>query len=152
MGFFIVPMQANPPSAQPDFPGQPILAEAAALEPVLQNAAPFLQRVLSDSGGNASSMRVAMLLAIAVVLAAWVTVSVKTGVLVPLPDSVVTLLAILTGGKLAQKFVEPNQPPALPLPSLQATQPGGSPAVPVITEQAPAQPLIPASAEAAAQP
>ena len=83
-----------------------------ALEGAILNAGtPLLRGILSDAAGNPSSMRVAMLLGVGVVLAAWACVSIQTRALQPLPDSVVTLLGILTGGKLAQKCLEPTGAP-----------------------------------------
>ena len=71
-------------------------------------AAPLLTRILSDAAGNPSSLRLAMLLGLGVVLSAWACVSLQTHVLQPLPDSIVTLLTVLIGGKLGQKFIEPK--------------------------------------------
>jgi len=127
-------MQANPPSAQPATPAQQILVSE------MQVAAPFLQRVLSDAGGNPSSMRLAMLLGLVIVLAAWLIVSVQARALQPLPDSIVTLLSVLVGGKFAQKFIEPKDGPVSPIPSPAPT--GGSPGD-LTVAGAPAQPIPP---------
>ena len=81
---------------------------ANATAQLTADAEPVLTRILSDAGGNPSSMRLVMVLGVFVVLAAWATVSLQTHTLQPLPDSVVTLLSILTGGKLAQKMMEPK--------------------------------------------
>ena len=75
-------------------------------------AQPLLTRVLSDAGGNVSSIRLAMLLGLLIVLGAWAVVSVQHGVLEPLPDSVFWLLTVLTGAKVGQKFIEPTGSPA----------------------------------------
>jgi hypothetical protein len=74
---------------------------------ILQTATPLLRGVLSDAAGNLSSMRVAMLLGVGVVLGAWAAVSIQTRTLQPLPDSVVGLLGLLVAGKFGQKFIEP---------------------------------------------
>jgi len=68
----------------------------------------LLRGLLSDAGGNPSSIRLAMLAGVVVVLAAWATVSLQTHTLQPIPESVVTLVTILTGAKLGQKFIEPK--------------------------------------------
>ncbi len=140
-------MPANPPSPAAENPGLPILPGSSTT--VLTPALPFWLQILTDAGGNPSSMRVAMLGSFLVVLAAWATISVQAHALQPLPESVVFLLSVLTGGKYAQKFIEPQAQAASPLniATTAAAASGGSPG-PI---QAPA-PATPESPEAAAQP
>lgn len=68
----------------------------------------LLRGILSDAAGNPSSLRLAMLAGVVVVLAAWAAVSLQTHTLQPIPDSVVALVTMLTGAKLGQKLIEPK--------------------------------------------
>ena len=122
----------------------PVLPDQSAL--VISQAS-FLCRLLSDDGGNLSSMRAVMLAAFLVVLCGWAIVSVQSHALQPLPDSIVTLLSIVLGGKFAQKFIEPKGP--APVIGTLSTQTEASPGAASALGQ-PLPPLVVAPSTAGA--
>ncbi len=63
---------------------------------------------LQDDNGNLSSMRLAFLLWVVGVgvLLIWGVASLKAGELKIIPDSVTTIIGVLMGGKVMQKFGE----------------------------------------------
>jgi hypothetical protein len=90
----------------------------------IDSSAALATRILSDDAGNASSTRLAMLMALAVVMVVWAVVSIYRNDLQPIPESVVTLLTILIVGKVAQKkLCEASSPIADPT----ATPPPANP-------------------------
>lgn len=120
-----IPMTPDNPniSIPPPLPSSP---EAAALPPLPKpsdesrahtalgagacapaNPAPrFLRSMLGDGAGNVSAMRVVFVLAVLIVTLTWAIISVRAGVLQPLPGGVPAVIAILTGGKLWQNGQE----------------------------------------------
>ena len=67
---------------------------------------PLLTEILSDDAGNPSSLRLALLMALAIVLVVWAVVSLQCKALLPLPGDIVNLLGLLIAGKTVQKFTE----------------------------------------------
>lgn len=67
-----------------------------------------LQEFLEDKGGDhkLSATRLAMLLWALSVLAVWMYASVQAKALASIPQSVVTILGIVLGGKAIQRFGE----------------------------------------------
>lgn len=61
---------------------------------------------LQDDNGNLSSTRLAFLLWVVGVLLIWGVSSLKSGDLKNIPDSVTTIIGVLMGGKVMQKFGE----------------------------------------------
>jgi len=105
-------MNETPNSSNPvSLPAAEQIITPALEGAILKAGAPLLTRILSDAAGNPSSMRLAMLLGVGSVLAAWATISIQTHTLQPLPDSVVGLLGLLVAGKFGQKFIEPDGNP-----------------------------------------
>jgi hypothetical protein len=64
---------------------------------------------LQDDSGNLSSTRLALLLWVIGVLVIWGAASLKTGELKAIPDSVTTVIGLLMGGKVMQKFGERSE-------------------------------------------
>lgn len=62
--------------------------------------------LLTDSGGNASTMRLTFIAWAFAVLLAWGWACFNARALVPIPESVIGLLGVLTTGKVAQTWVE----------------------------------------------
>jgi hypothetical protein len=62
--------------------------------------------MISDDAGNVSSTRVVMLISFTLVLTGWLVISIQLHALQNLPESVLALLAVTMGGKVAQKFSE----------------------------------------------
>ena len=73
-----------------------------------------IQEFLEEDNGALSSTRLALMLWVVGVLAAWIVVSLQTRTLAPLDSSVSAILGILMTGKVVQKFGE--KPPAGALP------------------------------------
>ena len=67
---------------------------------------PLLTNIISDDGGNPSSMRIAMLAVVLIVVSTWAYVSISTGHLQGIPDGARWLVGIVVGGKWAQRFTE----------------------------------------------
>lgn len=61
---------------------------------------------LNDTDGGQSSMRLAMMLVVIVVLSGWLYVVIKTGTFVDFPSGTVWILGLSLTGKLVQKGVE----------------------------------------------
>ncbi len=61
---------------------------------------------LQEDNGNFSSSRLAFLLWVVGVLFTWILLSITSGSLQPLDNSVTAILGILMTGKVAQKFGE----------------------------------------------
>jgi|GEM_PF-2566348 len=96
---------------------------------------------LQDDNGNLSSMRLAFLLWVVGVLAIWGVASLKAGELKIIPDSVTTIIGVLMGGKVMQKFGEQSAPKmadnTLPL-IVQAPPAGHNPNIdPIVVPTAP---------------
>jgi hypothetical protein len=77
------------------------------------NPAEFLQ----EDNGGLSSTRLAFLLWVVGVLVVWIVGSLKAGELQSIDNSIITILGILMGGKVVQKFgekpdVRPSRPAA----------------------------------------
>lgn len=97
---------------------------------------------LQDDNGNLSSMRLAFLLWVVGVLAIWGVASLKAGELKIIPDSVTTIIGVLMGGKVMQKFGEQSAPKmadnTLPL-IVKAPPAGHNPNIdPIVVPAAPA--------------
>jgi hypothetical protein len=76
----------------------------------------LLSQILSDSAGNPSSSRTAMLMVVGLVLLAWLVVSLQKHELQDIPENVLYLVGITVGAKTVQKFGEgkpPSNPPAV---------------------------------------
>jgi len=66
-----------------------------------------LQQFLEDKkAGQLSAMRLAFLLWAIGVLAVWAYASISAGELRGIPESVVTILGLLAGGKVVQRYGE----------------------------------------------
>lgn len=65
---------------------------------------------LQDDNGGFSATRLAFLLWVLGLLTIWLIASAKAGSLQAIPESVITLLGILMGGKVVQKFGEASVP------------------------------------------
>jgi hypothetical protein len=66
-----------------------------------------LKGFLLDKGADEfSAMRLALLLWVVGVLAVWIYASLQAGTLQPIPESVITILGLLAGGKAVQRFGE----------------------------------------------
>ncbi|MDD2816288.1 MAG: hypothetical protein PHP00_11230 [Thiotrichaceae bacterium] len=102
---------------------------------------------LQDDSGNLSSMRLAFLLWVVGVLTIWGVASLKTGELKVIPDSVTTIIGLLMGGKVMQKFGEQSTPqPAENAQSLivQAPPAGHNPNIdPIVVPTIPIVPVTP---------
>ncbi len=64
---------------------------------------------LEEDNGGLSATRLIFILWGTVSLGVWAFVSIKTTVIQPMPESIVTLLGIWMTGKVAQKLVEKAQ-------------------------------------------
>jgi hypothetical protein len=69
----------------------------------------FLQ-FFQESNGRLSSTRLAFLLWAIGVLVTWMSNSLTTGELHPIPESIIALMGILMTGKVVQKTVEEKVP------------------------------------------
>lgn len=104
---------------------------------------------LQDDNGNLSSMRLAFLLWVVGVLVIWGVASLKAGELKMIPDSVTTIVGVLMGGKVMQKFGEQSSPKladhAQPL-IVKAPPAGHNPNVdPIVVPTTPVAPATPAN-------
>jgi hypothetical protein len=63
--------------------------------------------ILTENNGKYSATRTVFLLWALVVLLAWCIISYRTGQLAEIPASVATIMGLLAGGKVVQKFKEP---------------------------------------------
>ncbi|WP_237152403.1 hypothetical protein [Oryzibacter oryziterrae] len=63
-----------------------------------------------DNDGTYSAMRLALLLWVAGVLLAWIYMSIQSKVLCDIPQNVMTIIGMLTTGKVVQKFGETKLP------------------------------------------
>lgn len=70
----------------------------------------MINDMLQDNSGGTSSARVAMIVTIGVVLAVWCAVSLKTGAMADIPQSVLTLALGTSALKVAQRFGEKPTP------------------------------------------
>lgn len=78
----------------------------------------FLKNLIADGTGAPSSMRIAFLLIISAVLAVWVTLCIRSGSFIPLPNSILTLLGVAMAGKVGQSLTE-----AIPTKDAPSTPP-----------------------------
>lgn len=74
-----------------------------------------LKGFLEDNEGGFSCTRLAFLLWAVAILAVWLGSFFKSGTLTEIPGSVLTLLGILTGGKVVQRFGESTDSLSQPL-------------------------------------
>ena len=83
-----------------------------------------LTQFMKEDNGNFSSSRLGFLLWVIGVLAVWVIDSLKcpSCTLATIPDSVITIVGILMGGKVVQKFGENREAPPLPQTTTAAKQ------------------------------
>jgi hypothetical protein len=65
-----------------------------------------MAKFLQDNEGNNSSMRLGYILWVVGVLVAWIGACVINRSLVAIPDSIIGVLGIAFGGKVAQSFSE----------------------------------------------
>lgn len=65
-----------------------------------------IEEFLQEENGGFSSTRLAFLLWAVGVLIIWIINSAKSGILQPIDGSVITIMGILMGGKVVQKFGE----------------------------------------------
>ncbi|MBM3328204.1 MAG: hypothetical protein FJY67_01865 [Calditrichaeota bacterium] len=65
-----------------------------------------MKSILSDSDGNLSSNRLIFVLGWILALGVWLFESITGAGIPELPESLIWLLGILTGGKVGQKIVE----------------------------------------------
>jgi hypothetical protein len=81
----------------------------------------FLE-IFEDNSGGLSSTRVLLLAWGLGVLAIWIAMFITTHALAPIPDSIITILGILFGGKVVQRFGEKGEvtidPPTTPTKNL----------------------------------
>lgn len=66
----------------------------------------WLKGVLEDNSGGASSTRLLMLMWGICVLAVWTYISLHTGTMVTLPETVITVLLGTSAMKVVQRFSE----------------------------------------------
>jgi hypothetical protein len=85
--------QANPPSANVPQPVQPVQLG-------------LLDGFVKDRDGKSSSSRLLILMWGLGVFAIWAFSSLSTSTLQAIPDSVITILGVLVGGKTIQRFGE----------------------------------------------
>jgi hypothetical protein len=71
----------------------------------------WLKEILEDNSGGTSSSRVLMLVWGIGVFAVWCYASIHTGGIVPIPESVITVLLGTTAIKAVQRFGEKSEPP-----------------------------------------
>ena len=72
---------------------------------------PWLRNVLSEAGGAPSSVRLVMFGWNLAVLVVWLTLCIYYHGMVKIDESVLGVLAIANGGKIVQRFGEPDGPP-----------------------------------------
>lgn len=65
-----------------------------------------IEEFLQEENGGFSSTRLALLLWTVGVLVIWIVNSARSGTLQPIDSSVITIMGILMGGKVVQKFGE----------------------------------------------
>lgn len=82
-----------------------------------------LLEFLQEDNGVMSSTRLALLLWVVGVLAAWLVMSIRAGSLQAIDSSIQTVLGILVTGKVTQKF---GEKPAVPAPPDNAHRAGDS--------------------------
>ncbi len=101
---------------------------------------------LQDDNGNLSSMRLAFLLWVVGVLVIWGVASLKAGELKIIPDSVTTIVGVLMGGKVMQKFGEQSSPKSTDNTLIvQAPPAGHNPNIdPIVVPTIPVTPAAPA--------
>jgi hypothetical protein len=104
---------------------------------------------LQDDNGNLSSMRLAFLLWVVGVLLIWGIASLKAGELKIIPDSVTTIVGVLMGGKVMQKFGEQSSSKSADAAQtlmVQAPPAGHNPNIdPIVIPTTPATPAAPAN-------
>ncbi|MEN9848074.1 MAG: hypothetical protein RL368_814 [Pseudomonadota bacterium] len=102
---------------------------------------------LQDDNGNLSSMRLAFLLWVVGVLAIWGVASLKAGELKIIPDSVTTIVGVLMGGKVMQKFGEQSSSKSADVAQtliVQAPPAGHNPNIdPIVVPTIPTAPISP---------
>ena len=70
-----------------------------------------LLQFLKDDTGQYSAMRLVFILWSFVIALVWTYLSIKTGVFVSIPNSLITLIGMLLGGKVLQSASESLTPP-----------------------------------------
>lgn len=85
----------------------------------MENISTFLE----DNNGGFSATRLAFLLWVVGLLVIWLLAFFKTGAMPEIPTSVLTLLGILMGGKVVQRFGENASPAPLAVAGTGITVP-----------------------------
>ena len=70
----------------------------------------WMHKLLSEDNGNPSSMRFVMVGWHALVAVVWAVLSIHSGVMVPIEQSIVETLGMTIAGKFGQKFTEQKAP------------------------------------------
>jgi hypothetical protein len=100
----------------------------------------FFELALQDASGGVSSIRFLMLVWGLIVLIGWIVVCIKTGGLVEIPSSIITILLGLTGIKVAQRFGEKEsvaEPVFPPSPNIVVNPSQPIPTQPIINNNIP---------------